>query len=368
MSLFGKLIRLRSDERCPLEDFLTEIVANVLANDLTLTLAWLRALGITNICKADKITVTTQVNLSAIAGKHDVGSRPDIEIRLSDEGVHEIVFVESKVGSSESDGQLQRYMDHLAIQSGFSRKTLLFITRDYEPKGNLSSDQAQFVQTRWSEFHRFIRERQCQSTIVRELLFFMKENNMSQSNRFTAIDLIALTNHSHAHSLMEATLGEATAENFKTMAGMDFTKTWGIKERFRQIHESENYSKGFTMYAWPTGDSHQIGFAIGYWFPDEQPLDSPILGMKICVDPRATEYGEIEQSMRRFAKSSASLDRKWEYHDKDMEWEGLECTAKLECFLASEDHIAAIRTWFSELLDDAASFKTGSPELPWLAV
>lgn len=87
MSLFGKLLRLQSDERCRLEDFHTEIVANVLANDPQLTLNWLGFLGVVKDKEAGKVTITTQVNLAAIEGQHDAGSRPDILIHIRN-GAH----------------------------------------------------------------------------------------------------------------------------------------------------------------------------------------------------------------------------------------------------------------------------------------
>ncbi len=361
MSLFGRLIRLRSDQRCPLEDFHTEIVASVLANDSMLTLAWIRELGITKILRADKIAVTTQVSFGPIEGIHDVGSRPDIVINISGEGRHEIIFVESKVGSPEGNGQLQKYIDHLSVCKAVDRRTLVFITRGYEPKEDLANTDVQFLQTRWFEFHRFLNARKPKSDTTRELLQFMKENNMSQANRFTAIDLIALTNHGNAQSLMEATLGERIAERFMKLASIKLTRL----DRFNRLI-AQDYSKGYTMYGWPTGSSHQIGFAIGYWFPNEQMSDSPKVGMKICVDPGAPEYGEIEQAMRKFAKASVSLMRDWVYHDTDSDWEGLECTVNLESFFATEDHVVAIRTWFFELMNDVDSFRNSNPELPWL--
>ena len=204
MSLFGKLIHLHSDEIRKLEDFHTEIVAGLLANNYELTLRWFRELRVSELGEAEKVTVTTQEKLERIEGLHDDGSRPDMVVRITKGERREVVFIESKVGSSEGDGQLSKYMDHLHAMQGVDRKSLVFITRDYEPKDDLSDEKVTFRQARWAEFYRFLSGDKSQSEMIRELLLFMKENNMSQDNRFTALDLLALTNWHAPQKLIQA--------------------------------------------------------------------------------------------------------------------------------------------------------------------
>ena len=218
MSLFGKLIHLHSDERRRLEDFHTEIVAHVLANDSELTLRWLHELGVTDLREADEIAISTQQAFRPIEGLHVFGSKPDLMIRLRN-GLHiEVVFIESKIGSKENENkgqkQLPTYRDQLHALPGVCRRSLVFITRDYEPKENLSDGIVKFVPARWSDFYRFLQALESPNNTILELLKFMKENNMSQSKRFTAIDLLALTNHYRARSLMDATMWENVVKKF----------------------------------------------------------------------------------------------------------------------------------------------------------
>lgn len=360
MSLFGKLIQLHSDEHRRLEDFRTEIVAHVLANDSELTLRWLQELGVTDLREIDAITVSTQQRLEPIEGLHSLGSKPDITIRIT-KGTHvEVVFIESKVGSEEGQGQLSKYMDQLRARPGVDQRSLIFITRDYEPKEDLSDESVRFFQARWSSFYHFLRTVEAPSDTIRELLKFMKEHNMSQSNRFTAIELLALTNHHRARSLMDATMWESVVKKFAKVCGA----TGSATKAMSQLRKHNRY----VMVA-GHGTGYQIEFLLGYWFPNEQPSDSPQAGMEIQLNPKAAERPAIATAMRKFSDASSRAIRKWDHWNlsNDQEWAGLGCAVNLEDFLAKEDHVAAIAKWFDELLDDAAAFQTQNPKLPWSA-
>jgi len=71
--------------------------------------------------------------------------------------------------------------------------------------------------------------------------------------------------------------------------------------------------------------------------------------------------------MLKFSEASKEAGRKWDSLGlgNDREWACIQCTMKLEDFLAKENHVAAIAKWFEELLDDAASFRKQNPKLPW---
>src|SRR5262245_24423231 len=112
MNLFSRLRRLHPQHRFPLEDFHTEIVAQVLRESTPLTLAWLRDVEATSLVAADTVSIDTQERFAALAG-HDVDSRPDIAIRLFAGSRKELILVESKIDSSAGWTQLERYLDHL---------------------------------------------------------------------------------------------------------------------------------------------------------------------------------------------------------------------------------------------------------------
>jgi hypothetical protein len=358
MSLFGKLIQLHSDEHRRLEDFHTEIVAHVLASDSDLTLRWLRKLGVTQLREADEVAVSTQQEFEPIDGLHSSGSKPDMTIRIRKGSHIEVVFIESKVGSEEGQGQLSRYIDQLHALPGVDKRSLVFITRDYEPKDNLSDGIVRFFQARWSDFYHSLHGLESPSDTIRELRKFMQENNMSQSNRFTAIELLALTNHHRARSLMDATMWENVGKKFAKVCGAAGSATKAMSQL--RIHNRYVMVAGH-------GEGYQIEFLLGYWFPDERPSDSPEVGMHIYVNPRAAERPAIAQAMLKFSEASKVAERKWDNWDlgNDREWAGVGCSVSLEDFLAKKNHVAAIAKWFEELLDDAAAFRKQNPKLPW---
>jgi hypothetical protein len=233
---------------------------------------------------------------------------------------------------------------------------LVFITRDYQPKEDLSDETVRFFQTRWSDFYHFLHAIESRSDTIRELLKFMQENNMSQSNRFTAIELLALTNHHRARSLMDATMWENVVKRFAKVCGA----TGSATKAMTQLRDENRY----VMVA-DHGAGFQFAFLLGYWFPDEQPSDSPKIGMQIEVAPKAAEHPAIVKAMRKFSEAS-KRPRKWHWHfTGGDDWEKIQCTRKLEDFLAEENHVAAITKWFEELLDDADAFGKQNPKLPW---
>jgi hypothetical protein len=267
---------------------------------------------------ADEVAGGTQQKLEAMEGLHSAGSRPDIMIRIRKGSRIEVVFIESKVGSAEGDRQLSKYMDQLrALPEEVNQRSLVFITRDYEPKENLTNEFVRFFQARWSDnFYHFL-ALQTPNDTIHELLKFMKENNMSQSNRFSAIELLALTNHHRARSLMDATMWERVEKKFAKVCGATGSATKAMSQL--RIHNRYVMAAGH-------GAGYQIEFLLGYWFPDEQPSDSPKVGMLVYVNPKAAERPAIVKAMLKFSEASNGTVRKWDNFDlgNDREWASIE--------------------------------------------
>src|SRR5205814_5015471 len=125
MSLFDNLRRRYRKEKFQLEDFHTEIVAQVLHNSRPLTLAWLRGIKATALRNPDKVKIVTQENFAALAD-HATDSRPDIAIRLVEGNRTELILIESKVGAKEGPDQLKLYAEQLAAKQkqGLQRTAL----------------------------------------------------------------------------------------------------------------------------------------------------------------------------------------------------------------------------------------------------
>ena len=132
-------------ESVPLEDLFTEAVARLFERRPELCLAWLKDAGLLASEKATSLQETyvrvwTQRPLVPLE-HHDTASRLDLLIEvhwpfeeLADGGsMADVVILESKIGSGEADGQLRRYAEHLDRMTDL-RKTLVYMTRAYDPK------------------------------------------------------------------------------------------------------------------------------------------------------------------------------------------------------------------------------------------
>jgi hypothetical protein len=132
MILLNSLLKLHGD-RQPLEDFLTEVVAALFREYPDLLDRWLNTLGIETSDTETTYQVATQTHYSRLP-HHDTDSRPDLQINCVSEEARDLIFIESKVASSEGLDQLARYADHLQVARGFRRRYLIYITRDRDTK------------------------------------------------------------------------------------------------------------------------------------------------------------------------------------------------------------------------------------------
>jgi len=273
MSLFSKLLRLRSTEK---EEFHTEIVAQVLRQSTSLTFRWLKTIHATSFAHFEELRVSSQEELDPLSSHEGIGSRPDIVIRIIQGDQIEVVFVESKIGSTENPGQLQKYAEHLEAQNATTR-CLVFITRDYEPKEPPDNTHIEFVQQRWSDFYRFLKQQPIIDAMTSELLKFMEENNMSQSNQFTAVDILALTNFTKARTLMDHTIRESVARKFRKICGAKCSDATVASTQLRKF-------KRYTLYCSHGG---QIEVHLGYWIDDTSIGNCPTIAVRMFVNPTA---------------------------------------------------------------------------------
>ncbi len=355
MSLFRSLFGLFPTHAVALEDFHTEVVAFVLQRLPDATLGWLKEIGATKLSSIDDLVVSTQEELTAL-DTHATGSRPDIAVRLSKDSDREIIFIESKVGAKEGALQLQRYSEHLARRDE-RRKTLIFITRSYEPKELPRNESVNFIQTRWAVFHRFFAQSSLpqRSDVLEQLLQFMEDHQMAQSNKFTSIDILALGNFNRARKLMDATLWESVHKKFTDVCG---GKYFWKESAFTQLRNHSRYVM-WTGY----GRGYQFETLLGYWLDQDVVTDSPWVGVTYHVNPKAPRRGAIVSAFERYAKAHPE----WKTFDLTNEkiWGGMSQGRYLEEFFREEDHVAAITRFFEELLDEVATFKKQHPNLPW---
>ncbi|ALF54176.1 hypothetical protein ACX27_17170 [Nostoc piscinale CENA21] len=240
MSLFSNLLNLHSANK-PLEDFFTEIFAYFFSINKDLLIEWLQQHFIISDESYYSAKIKTQKYYEPLKN-HTCGSQPDIVIELANETKTEIIFIESKIASTEGCQQLERYSEILSNLPYYSRRTLIYITRDYEPKEDIktfikdSSLKVNFYQLRWYQVYSFLKKIS-NDRLIQEILMFMELNMMSQNNQLSPIDILTIKSFNKTLNFMEASLGEEVSAKFKqnlegvTKASADSLYQWKSKKK-----------------------------------------------------------------------------------------------------------------------------------------
>lgn len=345
MSLFAKLRSIYSAEKFRIEDAHTEIVAQVLRNSRVLTLDWLKGIQATALDFPDTITISTQETFAKLDG-HETDSKPDIVIRLTANGRKELIFIESKLPSKQGPGQLQRYSDHLTAaqqQENFASTSLIFITRDYEAASPELMSDPRFRLARWFEFYRYLKIHANGDGLARELMLFMEENRMSLGHYFRSTDLVALENFLSAKALMDEILdGEVLTKGDEILGGM--TKNKALKE-LRQENRYVLASTGLNgMYC-----------VLGFWLPHGSPDDSVWVGVQVFRDPKSTAAKNVQKAFRGWL-SGAGNSWSGDNIEDDKAWSSIYKGDDLQFFLASPDHVRAIKDRLLTVLSEVGVF------------
>jgi hypothetical protein len=282
-------------------------------------------------------------------------------------------MVEWKIGASEGQGQLRRYAEHLGRMEGFGDRTLLYITRAYDPKdGNdiLSglADNVRFEQLRWHDFYRFLRERAEKDALVEEVMAFIEEQGMAAGYRFSSADLMALWGLPRAFENFDETLGGEVRAELESFAGKKIRREahslWEVRNHLRYqaralLHEHDLLcDAGYQLGR--VGDSTHA--SILRLREDSYPAAFVFLEAR----PEAVGRETSVAAMKRIA-----LTEEWEPYNLDdpSGWAGVRRVKSLAEVLPAEDHVAAVQRFFVEsirhLRQELRAFKQDHPELPW---
>lgn len=354
MSLFKQLERLHRSDRFQREDFLTEIVAQVLQNSQELTLEWLRSLKVTDLKKATS-RVRTQAKFEKLPG-HDTDSRPDMLVELFSEDCKELIFIESKVDAMQGGTQLQRYADHLAAEKerkGLTKTSLVFITLDYESATNPRPQDSSFIfrLTRWFEFYQKLKAHSGKNSdgLAEQLKLFMEENHMSVGNQFRSTDLVAMENIISAMALIEETLeGEAVEKAKQILGNAKLEKKDHAQLRTHRRHIVwSDLKNGFEC-------------CFGYYFPHENPDEPVWIGIELGA---SLARNEAIQAFREWVGKSCGS---WTIREfNDVAWVSIRKGNSIRSLIGGDDHVGAIKKHLLDLLDEVGRFKTTYPGLSW---
>ena len=353
-----QLRHLVSSERFQIEDFHTEIVAQVLRNSPALTLDWLREIGATGLQSADHIGIETQERLVKLE-THTSGSRLDLPIRLVANGRAELIFVESKLPSTQGVDQLKKYAEQLEAahrETPLAKTSLVFITRDYEfaEKPNVSdvTFKLNFCQTRWFVFYRHLKAHINSDGLAKELKLFMEENHMSLGNQFRSTDLVSLENFLSAKALMDETLqGKVTEAVFKILGSVTSLNKAAIQLRDHHRYVVYAQFEGFECH-------------IGYWLPHQNPDEPVWVGITLNSNPTSKNRKDIVLAFREWNQKTAGA---WEADNLDNEkaWVCIYKGKAIHALMSGADHVREIKNHLISLLDEVKEFKKAYPKLPW---
>jgi hypothetical protein len=185
-----------------------------------------------------------------------------------------------------------------------------------------------------------------------ELLHFMQEHRMADNNQFSAGDVLALTHLSRLYNLMNATLDNEVRAQLRSVTGAA-----------PQISNAGQIAlRGYFLYAWPCPNV-EWWCGVGYAVPNDGSGTYPVvrLQMEVSGTVRMPVRLAILDAFRAVAPrpgwAGTNLDRTRHtaavYRDVTL------------CRFLLDDHVAAIKAHFLELLTELTDIRRLHPELPW---
>ncbi len=374
MSLFTNLLNLHLGNK-PREDFFTEIVAYFLSLNNDILLGWLKHHLIISDDNYSSIKISTQQEHQALA-IHTEDSKLDIVVELSTGLNTDVIFIESKIGSTEIPGQLEKYAEILSNLPNVRHRILVYITRDYDPKDELKqydydpkpaikeycldlSPKVNFFQLRWYQFYSFLKER-TSDILAQEILIFMRNNKMSQNNQFSSVDLLTMVNFNKTLNLMESTLSEEVQQEFKLAFG-------GVI-RGAASRTQWKWDERYIIYTHFSPSTWDLWCGLGYFNLNPSNLtDYPYLGIFLQVSQRFGQRPKIIESMQKIINDKPNL---WTPSNLKVlpAWSGIFYRKSLQYFLSEENHVSAIKLFFQESIKELKTVQEQYFDFPWKGV
>ncbi len=347
MNLFTQLLRLHRDG-VPTEDFLTELARAALRHDPTFARDWLQFVGIP-VSGDALVSVQSQVAIARLP-QHESDSRIDIILHVHHESGKDLIFVEAKVSAEEGRDQLKRYAEILADRADVRQRDLVYLTARHDPKLDPKIENVAFRLARWHDFHRLL-GRKKPNPLTLEILRFMESKGLSQGDRFSPTDIVALRNVGRVANLMHAILGDEVYRRMAAMTGWTYPDSTQLKK----LREHG----GWTLEArW---DVSNVGLTIGFLQPEnDDPAAYPVAVVFFWVMPKARDREALRALMRQ---TCVAGDWKGKALDDAEAWFGIRLEKPMEAVLVEPDQVKAFRQFFLEGLDKAEMWLNANANL-----
>lgn len=366
-SLLGRLIPLFSGSR-RVEDLFTETVARLFERRPDLCLSWLEGANLlphANGKAQRQVSVATQKRFLPLE-HHQTASRPDLWIEIYEsgesferEGVSDVFIVESKIDAVEGGDQLRRYAENLDRMTGHRTKTLLYITRAYDPKVKEAvlskSEGVSFEQLRWHDFYRFLQTVEKKDALLEEVMAFMEEQGMARSYRFSTMDLIALSGLPRVVEILDETLDEEVRAAVEVFAG---------NKMKHEAADRGNLTRLGRYFRLTPLHGEDLRCFVGYSMRTEDgyPVARVQLEMRPHALQRSVSHAGMEVIVSKYGWHSFDLD-------SPGSWSGIFRDYRFADLLREEDHVAEVKAFFVEsirqLREELTAFKSEHPDLPW---
>lgn len=329
MNLFSSLIKLYSSHQIntPLEDFTTEIFANILDQNEEI-----RRRFVNEILKIEGagFSVSTQESFQFTNNGRKL-CKIDMVFRNEDS----ICFLENKVHSEEGLGQLSNYCLVLDDLKQYQNRYLRFCTKFYQDKAHINLHD--FRQFRWCNIANFLASWADQEIII-TFLEFLELNKMGNSTDFTLQEVLALENFNPALSKMDAYLDKIKPRFQSVFGDYKMPKNMTqIREHTRHVFWKEHlfgefYSElgvGFKF----TATAH---LTVWIWTPED--------------NPKIEEIKDLLESMNEGFNNGINY---------------LELLKPLSDFISSNNMEEDIENWFMDAFAKIKSLAALHPGLNW---
>ncbi|BAY15164.1 hypothetical protein NIES21_09790 [Anabaenopsis circularis NIES-21] len=359
MSLFTNLLNLHSGSK-PLEDFFTEIVAYFFSIHQDLLIAWLQQNLIIGDKSYSRITITTQKEHQGLES-HTADSRFDILIELSNGLDTDVIIIESKIGSTDGNNALKRYVEILSSLPNVNQRILLYITRNYDPQEEIKTFASKqkttvnFHQLRWYQFYSFL-DKHGSDTLAQEILTFMRSNQMAGKNQFSSIDLLTMMNFNKTLNFMQATLSEEVEAEFKNAFGR-------VTSGSPSITQWRHHSR-YIIYT-GLSDGWNLWCGLGYFYLNSDDLTSyPYIGICLEVSPTFKNRPKIIKAMQNIVNDKPEI---WTPCGLTVtpDWSSIFYRKTLQEFLSYEDQLCPIKEFFIEAIKELEIVREKYFDFPW---
>jgi hypothetical protein len=182
----------------------------------------------------------------------------------------------------------------------------------------------------------------------------MEEYQMSQNNQFSSIDVIAMTNFSKSLRLMREIMWGEVSKKFKETLG-------GIKKPSTAMTQIRWHGRYVMDVSMPGEWWCKLGFIL------ERPnlTDHPIAFLMVEIAPNSSHRIETIKTMKDICENFESWGwRGYGLNDPNA-WACIMRARSLQDFLSEEDHIACIKSFFLQALDELREIQSKYPSLPW---